>query len=744
MGISWQEILRKRARRKKPHHRLQFESLEQRRVLAALPYGASEQDLGEFMLGSVAVTPVFLESNGQLDPSSENWSASHIDEVLGKINEGLDWWVDTLATKSTIHELSFVVDTTFATTPAETIYEPISRRSNDYSLYVTEFLTSQGFSSGNLESNIRSFNQAQREKLGTDWSYTMFVVPSVNDSDGSFAAGGSFNRAFAFAGGLFMIVPSTRPASTFAHETGHIFWARDEYIGGGNYFARRGYYNTQNDNAADNPTPGFVQQPSIMTSASLLDAAYDAHTSPASTLAMVGWQDSDGDGIFDVLDVPHRLTGAGYFASSTSTYFFSGEAIVQALPNRNSSGKVNDITLNRIREIEYRFDDGQWQLYSQPDAYSVTLDMSLDVPSNAIVVEIRARDSKTTVTSNVFSGRIGRADATLASGINGHVWIDANKNTLRDVDELGNGGWTVQLLDQAGAALALRDSIEPDDYPSGQLASNFSPDLVINSVGTDADGKVGVFDDNFVSTGTKNFRGFSRGSSSYLATWTDSTRMMQVTFSVPTSVVEIDAIGANTASFGRLEAFNSSGELIARYTSGELTTGQVETMKVSRPTNDIAFVNIGGHASTSVRLDNLKYGPETTTTTNSLGGYALPSIPPGNYQVKITPIGGYHGLQPTGDTQAVVVTGVNPVVDVDFGFETSASPWQNPAQPLDVDNDGFIAPIDVLLIVNDINAKGSRDLRGTSLVSPPYLDVNGDSFLAPIDVLLLVNFLNKQ
>ena len=32
----------------------------------------------------------------------------------------------------------------------------------------------------------------------------------------------------------------------------------------------------------------------------------------ASTLAMLGWQDSDGDGIFDVLDVPHRLTGSGY------------------------------------------------------------------------------------------------------------------------------------------------------------------------------------------------------------------------------------------------------------------------------------------------------------------------------------------------------------------------------------------------------------------------------------------------
>src|SRR5690606_34202869 len=153
-----------------------------------------------------------------------------------------------------------------------------------------------------------------------------------------FNAGGSFSRAFAFAGGLFMVIPSTRPASSFAHETGHMFWARDEYVGGGSYFSRRGYYNTQNVNAADNPTTGFEQQPSIMASSSLMDAAFLNHISPDSTLAMIGWQDSDGDGIFDVLDVPLRLTGSGYMDIANSTYHFAGEAVVQTLPNLNSSG----------------------------------------------------------------------------------------------------------------------------------------------------------------------------------------------------------------------------------------------------------------------------------------------------------------------------------------------------------------------------------------------------------------------
>ena len=55
----------------------------------------------------------------------------------------------------------------------------------------------------------------------------------------------SFPQAFSYAGGRFMVVPASRPASTFSHETGHQFWALDEYLGGGNYTSQRGYYNTK-------------------------------------------------------------------------------------------------------------------------------------------------------------------------------------------------------------------------------------------------------------------------------------------------------------------------------------------------------------------------------------------------------------------------------------------------------------------------------------------------------------------
>ncbi len=73
-----------------------------------------------------------------------------------------------------------------------------------------------------------------------------------------------------------------------------------------------------------------------------------------------------------------------------------------------------------------------------------------------------------------------------------------------------------------------------------------------------------------------------------------------------------------------------------------------------------------------------------------------------------------------------------------------AAGWQNPGQPLDVNDDSYIAPNDILLLVNKLNSSaptldGNRDPASSS----PYYDVNGDSFLAPSDVLAAVNALNQ-
>ncbi|MFN9915611.1 MAG: dockerin type I domain-containing protein, partial [Pirellulaceae bacterium] len=73
-----------------------------------------------------------------------------------------------------------------------------------------------------------------------------------------------------------------------------------------------------------------------------------------------------------------------------------------------------------------------------------------------------------------------------------------------------------------------------------------------------------------------------------------------------------------------------------------------------------------------------------------------------------------------------------------------SSLYQNPANRYDVNNDGFVSPIDALIVINDINRSGVRDLGPTDFTPPPYIDVNGSSSVEPIDILQVINYINRQ
>jgi hypothetical protein len=63
--------------------------------------------------------------------------------------------------------------------------------------------------------------------------------------------------------------------------------------------------------------------------------------------------------------------------------------------------------------------------------------------------------------------------------------------------------------------------------------------------------------------------------------------------------------------------------------------------------------------------------------------------------------------------------------------------------PHDVDGDGFLTPIDVLILINHINGQGS----GTNPHEGEHggrIDVDGDGQISPIDVLILINVINSQ
>jgi Dockerin type I domain/RTX calcium-binding nonapeptide repeat (4 copies)/FG-GAP repeat len=75
-------------------------------------------------------------------------------------------------------------------------------------------------------------------------------------------------------------------------------------------------------------------------------------------------------------------------------------------------------------------------------------------------------------------------------------------------------------------------------------------------------------------------------------------------------------------------------------------------------------------------------------------------------------------------------------------------PFQNLLNRYDADFDGDVAPLDSLVVINEITRHGSRRLPTSPSSSSPapsrYVDVNGDGELAPIDILQIINALSRR
>ncbi len=72
------------------------------------------------------------------------------------------------------------------------------------------------------------------------------------------------------------------------------------------------------------------------------------------------------------------------------------------------------------------------------------------------------------------------------------------------------------------------------------------------------------------------------------------------------------------------------------------------------------------------------------------------------------------------------------------------STFQNPRNHNDVDDDLSVSPLDVLSIINLLNARGPSIHVDVLSGSPPYVDVNGDNMVDPLDVLQVINFINSN
>jgi hypothetical protein len=80
-------------------------------------------------------------------------------------------------------------------------------------------------------------------------------------------------------------------------------------------------------------------------------------------------------------------------------------------------------------------------------------------------------------------------------------------------------------------------------------------------------------------------------------------------------------------------------------------------------------------------------------------------------------------------------------------FGSSSVPAQNLALPQDVNNDGFVTPIDALVVINEMSRAsllGEGETAASVVASTFYTDVNGDQRVSALDALQVINFLTVQ
>ncbi len=401
---------------------------------SAAPYGAGWYDTSEYLLGKVAVAVVFPESNGALMPQTQTWSEARKAQVVAAVQNGMGWW----SARYPGAALSFV----FVTTTVATGYEPIDCNADPGSLpavaacpggegdWIHDVMTRMGYAEADYTDQVYHYDNDVRSANGADWAFTVFVADSYGDADGEFPDG---YFAYAYLGGPYAVTTYDNDsygigdfAPVIAHETGHIFYAQDEYAGSGcSPSSYSGYLNIANANCENG---GSTNDPCVMRGG--IEPYYSSSLSCPSCSGpavcgysrnMLGWRDGDSDGIPDIGDHPPTAVLSPFLPDPTSdttpTYYgmaYSTTAYANSNPYDSQTSHYyytsarNNISVGRIASAEYRVDGGGWLAASPRDG---AFDQSIDsftftpaaLPDGAHTFEARARDSFGAYSSNTPS-----------------------------------------------------------------------------------------------------------------------------------------------------------------------------------------------------------------------------------------------------------------------------------------------------------------------------------------------------
>jgi cyclophilin family peptidyl-prolyl cis-trans isomerase len=150
--------------------------------------------------------------------------------------------------------------------------------------------------------------------------------------------------------------------------------------------------------------------------------------------------------------------------------------------------------------------------------------------------------------------------------------------------------------------------------------------------------------------------------------------------------------------------------------------------------------------------NGIRDGEEVSVTADDDGSFHF-IVEPGTHKVRVvsSSLNGYFG---TNDAVAegleAVVRAGGDVFDLDFGFRFLGDSWHNPNNPMDVNGDNIVSPVDAIIVINELQNRAVSDEVTGALVSRTgiedqsllaFYDTNNDSFVAPLDALLVINAL---
>lgn len=367
-----------------------------------------------FMAGSVAINLVFVQSNGSIDASSEQWTTEQINLITDQTNQALAWWQRQLP----LARLSFTV----VPQTVQSSYEPIKHSLSSEGQWIADVLKQTGATGSDYFDLAYSADNHLRKAMGTDWATTVFVVNSTNDPDGRFADG---MFAYAYVNGPFMVITSDSGpytinglAPVITHELGHIFGALDQYAEAGVSCEQRSGYlaipttNSQLNNCGSRFVCIMLEPRNAYT-----DNAVDT-----SALGQLGYRDEDGDSIPDPLDTTPKASFSVSAAANGQRPRLAGSATETAY----QSPSQRSVSINTITQVAYRVNGGDW-IPLQPidgsyNSQNEQFDSVLPLYDGTYTVDIKATNtagnSAPIISQQVTVSGIGTAPAYSASAPN--------------------------------------------------------------------------------------------------------------------------------------------------------------------------------------------------------------------------------------------------------------------------------------------------------------------------------------